>query len=41
MNTYGNFYFQVNYINTVINPNEVEYRSYYIEAMDYVIFSKT
>ena len=27
---YGNFYFTVNYINTVINPGEVSYMSHYL-----------
>ncbi len=36
---YGNFYFTVNYINTVINPGEVTYLSYYLESQDYAIFS--
>lgn len=30
MNKHGNFYFSVNYINTVVNPNEVDYLSYYL-----------
>jgi hypothetical protein len=38
---YGNFYMTVNYINPVINPNEQEYISYYIQGNDYVIFSET
>ena len=36
---YGNFYFTVNYINTVINPGEVSYMSHYLESIDYAIFS--
>ena len=36
---YGNFYFTINYMNTVINPGEVNYRSYYLESMDFAIIS--
>jgi hypothetical protein len=39
--TYGNFYLTINYVNPVINPNEQDYISYYIEGNDYVIFSET
>lgn len=29
-NTYGNFYLNFNYINSVINPNQPNFISYYI-----------
>ena len=36
---YGNFYFTINYVNTVINPGEVSYLTYYLESMDFAIIS--
>ncbi len=36
-----NFYLSLQYINPVINPNEPDYMSYYLEGNDYVIFSAT
>lgn len=30
MDTYGNFYFQINYINPVLNPLQQDYKSYYL-----------
>ncbi len=36
---YGNFYFTINYLNTVINPGEVSYLSYYLESNDFAIIS--
>lgn len=36
-----NFYLNFNYINTVINPDQQNFMSYYVETTDYVIFSST
>lgn len=30
MTEHGNFYMNINYMNTVVNPNEIDYRSYFI-----------
>ena len=37
---YGNFIVNMNYINPVINPNQPNFISHYVDGNDYILFSK-